>query len=152
MKHFLLYIPVMVVAFAAMHSCTDFQEEEVPVSFGVDAKEVSFSATSSTCLVTVSSGTKWDVTHMPSWISLGTISRSRQSPYEWTVNFSATANEEYNREGTIVIKAGSETAEISVTQEGKKGKYIAVESVSLTPTELTLTEGSFLRSIESSLA
>ena len=131
----------MVVAFAAMHSCTDFQEEEVPVSFGVDAKEVSFSATSSTCLVTVSSGTKWDVTHMPSWISLGTISRSRQSPYEWTVNFSATANEEYNREGTIVIKAGSETAEISVTQEGKKGKYIAVESVSLTPTELTLTEG-----------
>jgi uncharacterized protein YjdB len=78
---------------------------------------------------------------MPEWIDLQSINHSGYSPYEWTVSFSAAANDEYNREGTISIKSGSNTAEILVTQEGKKGKYIAVESVSLSPTELTLTEG-----------
>lgn len=110
------------------------------VSFGVDTNELSFSATSTTRAVKVSSGKKWDVTSMPEWINLQSISPGH-SPYEWTANFSASANDEYNREGIITIKAGSDAAQISVAQEGNKGKYYSVESVSLIPTELTLTEG-----------
>ena len=129
-----------IVAFAIV-SCTNFQEEEAPVNFGVDTNQLDFAIAPSTRSVTVSSGTKWDVSSMPSWVSLGAISRSGRSPYEWIANFSAVENDEYNREGKIIIKAGSDAVEISVTQEGRQGKYIAVESVSLSPTELTLTEG-----------
>ena len=135
-------ILIALLFFASLFSaCTDFREEDIPVSFGVDVDEIDFAVAPSTRSVTVSSGTKWDVSSMPSWVSLGAISRSGRSPYEWIANFSAVENDEYNREGKIMIKAGSDAAEISVTQEGRKGKYIAVESVSLSPTALTLTEG-----------
>ena len=97
-------------------SCTSFQEEEIPVSFGVNVNHLDFVAASSVHAITVSSGTKWDVTEMPSWISLESIDRSERSPYEWTVSFFASANDEYNREGMILIKAGSEAAEISVSR------------------------------------
>ena len=137
------YLPAVTIALIALFSCTDFKEEDAPVSFGVDVNELTFTKPGSTCSVTVSSGSKWDVFSMPEWISLQSINHSGHSPYEWTAVFSATANEEYNRDGRIVIKAGSETAEISVAQEGKKGKYVAVESVSLSPTELTLAIGEF---------
>ena len=121
-------------------SCTFFKEEDVPDRLSVSASELSYSKTGESHQVKVSSGTKWDVTSSPEWVSLQSIS-SGHSPYEWTVIFSASANDDYNREGKIMIRAGSDTAEISVTQDGKKGKYVAVESVSLSPTELTLTEG-----------
>ena len=138
-KHLLQILLISTVY--ALVSCTDFHEEEVPVSFGVDTNDLSFAASLSTRTVTVNSGSKWDVTSMPGWISLGKISRSGMSPYEWNVDFTATANDEFNRDGTIVFKSQSETKEISVTQEGKKGKYIAIESVSISPTELSLIEG-----------
>jgi hypothetical protein len=141
MKRFL--IPALAIVLGVIHSCTDFKEEEVPVPFGVNANELSFLKGGDTRSLTVSSGSKWDVTSMPGWLSLGKINRSEMSPYEWTVGFSASANDEYNREGKIIIKAGVETAEISVSQEGKKGRYVAVESVSVSPSELTLTEGDY---------
>lgn len=135
-------IPILTILFAAATiSCTDFKEEEIPVSFGVDVSQMEFASTSSTRSVTVSSGGRWDIPSMPSWISLGAISRSGHSPYEWTAFFSADENNEYDREGLIKITAGSDSAEISVTQEGQKGKYIAVESISLSSTELILTVG-----------
>ena len=127
--------------FLAVVACTDYREEEMPVSFGVDVSQVDFSSATSSRSVTVTSGTMWDVTVMPEWISLKSIKSSIQSPFEWIVDFNAVANEEYDREGLIIIKSGSEAEEIVVTQEGKKGKYIAVESVSLSSTELNLTVG-----------
>ena len=129
-----------IVAFAIV-SCTDFREEDAPVNFGVDTNQLDFAIAPSTRSVTVSSGTKWDVSSMPSWVSLGAISRSGRSSYEWIANFSAVENDEYNREGKIMIKAGSDAADLTVTQEGRKGKYLAVESVLLSLSELTLTEG-----------
>ena len=140
LQRFIFQILVLATT-SVIVSCTDFREEEVPVNFGVDTNQLDFAIAPSTRSVTVSSGTKWDVSSMPSWISLESISRSGRSPYEWIANFSAVENDEYNREGKIIIKAGSDAVEISVTQEGRQGKYIAVESVSLSPTELTLTEG-----------
>ena len=134
--------PIITVLLATVVvSCTNFQEAEIPVSFGVNTTELSFLTGGDSRSVTVSSGKKWDVPAMPQWISLQSITRSGISPYEWTASFSAASNEEYNREGRIVIKAGSETAEISVSQDGKKGRYVALESVSVSPSELTLTEG-----------
>ena len=122
-------------------ACTNLQEDEAPVTFGVNVDELSYDTGPSLRPVIISSGTKWTVATMPSWMSLESISSSSGAPYEWTANFAAEANDGYNREGQIVINAKSESAEIAVTQEGKKGKYVAVESVSLIPTSLTLTEG-----------
>lgn len=132
--------PVAVFALVIMSSCTNFLEEDARVSFGVDATELSFSTGGESHSVTISSGKKWDVTSKPDWVSLQSINPG-SSPYEWIVSFSAEGNNEFGREGKIIIKAGTETADISVSQDGKKGKYIAVESVSLSPTELSLAEG-----------
>ena len=121
-------------------SCTNFREEEVPVSFGTNVSELSYDTGSSLRPVIISSGTKWSVATMPEWMRLESISSSNGTPYEWTANFLAEANDGYDREGQIVIKANTESAEIAVGQEGKKGKYVAVESISLAPMELSLTE------------
>lgn len=134
-------IAILLSAIIAFFSCTDFNEEEIPVKFGVNVDELAFSAGSSTQSVTVSSARKWDVTSMPSWVSLKSISHSSISPYEWTATFSASPNKDYDRESSIIIKTNAEIANVRVTQSGEKGKYVAVESVSLSPTELTLTEG-----------
>ncbi len=134
-------ILVSFIAIVAFFSCTDFQEEEIPAGLSVNVNELSFASTQSTQSATVSCGVKWDVVSIPSWISVGTIRPSGMSPYEWTIDFSASTNEDYTREGTIVFRAQSETKEISVIQEGKKGKYIAVESISVSPAELSLIEG-----------
>ena len=134
-------ISLALAAIVIVIACTNFQEEEVPVSFGVNLSELSYDTASSLRPVVVSSGTKWTVASMPAWMSLQSINPSGRSPYEWTANFMAEANDGYNREGRIVINAKGESAEIAVTQDGKKGKYVAVESVSISPSTLTLTEG-----------
>ncbi len=131
----------LIVSAFVISACTSYHEEEAPVSFGVNVNELSYGAGSSLCPVTVSSGTKWSVASMPSWMSLQSIKPSGVSPYEWTASFVAEANDGYNREGRILINAKSESAEIAVTQEGKKGKYVAVESVSLLRSSLVLPEG-----------
>lgn len=134
-------ISLALAAIVIVSACTNFQEEEVPVSFGVNLSELSYDTASSLRPVVVSSGTKWTVASMPAWMSLQSINPSGRSPYEWTANFMAEANDGYNREGRIVINAKGESAEIALTQDGKKGKYVAVESVSISPSTLTLTEG-----------
>jgi len=140
----IIEIVIKLVLLSSIVCCSNFQEGEVPVNFGVNVSELSFDTDSSLRPVIISSGTKWSVSNMPSWISLQSINPSGSSPYEWTANFLAEANDGYNREGRIVINAKSESAEIAVSQEGKKGKFVAVESVSISPTELTLTEGESL--------
>jgi uncharacterized protein YjdB len=134
-------IGVLALLALAFSSCTDFQEEDAPVGLSVNRKELSFSQNGESQSVTVSSGTKWDVTSMPSWISLSSISRSGVSPYEWSVDFYSASNEEYNRDGKIVFKSQNGSVEVSVSQEGKNGGFVAVESVTLSKTELTLTVG-----------
>ena len=138
----IISFPMLFIAILAMYSCTDFQEEDVPVSFGVDVNVLDFATAPSTRSITVRSGVKWDVTSMPEWISLEKISRSGGTPYEWVVNFTATTNEGYNRDGIIVFKSNSETVSIVVTQEGKKGEYVPVESVSLSNITLEMKLGS----------
>lgn len=130
----------MIVAVLAVTSCTDFQEDEA-VSFGVDSDLLGFAAAPSSQSITVTSGQKWDVISLPEWISLQSISRSVSSQFKWDVIFFATANEEYNRNGVIRIKSGADVANISVTQEGKKGEYVPVESISISPTALSMIEG-----------
>ena len=121
-------------------ACTDFQEEET-VSWGVDLHEIYLPSDSPAFSLTVTSRTKWEVQSAPEWISLRTIKHSGVSPYEWTAVFSVSANHQYDREGLIIIKAGINTDQVLVVQDGAKGKFIAVESVSVSPTEWTLTEG-----------
>jgi uncharacterized protein YjdB len=122
-------------------SCTNYQEEEIPVSFSVDAKELLFPEDGGKSSLSVRSGAKWDVSSMPSWINLETINRSDKSPYEWAISFSTSVNNDFDREGIITIKSKSETVDVYVTQDGKKGGFVAVKSISVSPSELSLTKG-----------
>lgn len=122
-------------------SCTDLHEEDVPVSFEVNESKLDISSAPATLSIKVSSGEKWDVPSMPEWVNLQVINRSESSYYEWNAVFSVSGNDEYNRDGIILFKAGTNEKQVIVAQDGKKGKYIAVESVSLSPKKLTLSEG-----------
>lgn len=144
-----LLISLMVVSLALVQSCTNFQEEEAPVALSVDTNSLAFSSgvtttrstTGETRSLTVTCGSKWDVASMPEWINLESIYRSGVSPYQWAVSFSANVNNEYNREGKIVISSMTDRVEILASQDGPKGEYVAVESVSFPSAELTITEG-----------
>ena len=132
-------IPVLAVALAIMPSCADFQEEPAPASISVDSKELSFSSNAGSLSTIVSSGKIWDISSTPSWVRIQSI--TTYGLYQWAVSFSAFENNNYNREGTITIKTSDESVDVAVKQEGKKGEYVPVASVSLSSTELTLTEG-----------
>jgi len=124
----------------AVFSCTDFQEETPPDKMSVNVSEMVFSVDGNSRQLTVRSGNVWDVASKPDWLSILSINQT-SSIFEWAVTFSAPANNEYDREGVAVFKSKSETIDVTVSQEGKKGKFIAVQSVSLSQKELTLTEG-----------
>ncbi len=106
----------------------------------VNASNMVFSVEGNTRQLTVRSGDVWDVISKPDWLSILSVNQT-SSIFEWAVSFSAPANNEYDREGVVLFKSKSETIDVKVTQEGKKGKFIAVQSVSLSQKELTLTEG-----------
>ena len=121
-------------------SCTNYHEEDAPDGISINASELSFPTDGGSRSLTVRSGSKWSVVSSPEWVSVKSINPSVNA-FEWVVDFSATSNNEYNREGVIVLTARSETVKIQAIQEGKKGQYFAVESVSLSENELTLTVG-----------
>ena len=131
----------LVTVLVAISACTNFNELEVPGSFSVSEHNLSFTNGQDSKTVTVKSGAVWKIAEMPGWIKVQRINSARSYLFEWDIDFIVTANEEYDREGMIIIQSGTETIEIPVSQAGQKGKYVAVESVSLSPAELTLTEG-----------
>ena len=122
-------------------ACTNFQEVDVPVGLSVSRNELSFSKGVEDLQLTISSGDIWEVANKPEWISLRSIERSGASPYEWIVIFTSLRNDEFNREGFVVIKTATETEKVVVTQEGSRGQYVPVESISLSSEQLTMTEG-----------
>ena len=129
---------VFVAALALLAACTNYQEADVPEALKVDVTELSFSSGAATRSVTVQSGTKWTVGSMPQWVSVQSIN---SSGFQWGVTFAVSENTEYDREGVIAINSGSGSANIAVSQQGKKGKYVAVESVSVSASTLSMTEG-----------
>jgi len=139
MRYSLQLLIVSVVS-AFCFSCTNYQEADAPDTLSVDVTELSFSSGAASRSVTVQSGTKWTVNSKPEWVSVQSISSSAGS-FQWGVNFSVTENNGYDREGIITISSGSGSASINVSQQGKEGKYVAVESVSVSPATLAMTEG-----------
>jgi len=135
---------LIATALASLFSCTNYQELEVPDALSVDAKELSFSSGETNQTVSVQCGTKWNVSTMPDWVSVKSIQAS-SLPFQWNVTFSVSENDEYDRDGVISFNSGSGAASIAVSQQGKKGKYVAVESVSINPSSLTLTEGDTMK-------
>lgn len=124
-----------------MIACTNFQEVDVPVGLSISCNELSYKKVAEELQLTVSSGDIWEVADKPGWITLRAIEHSSTSPYEWTVFLSSTNNDEFDRSGVVVFKTTSETKSVIVTQEGNRGKYIPVESVSLSSDSITMTEG-----------
>lgn len=123
-----------IVLFNAITSCTNYQEKAIPDDLYVSIKKMSFAEAGEANSFIISSGTRWDLTNLPPWISLDAINKLSGSPYEWTVVLSATANDGYNREGAITVIADSGMEMISVEQRGLKG----------VKTELTLNGHSYV--------
>ena len=134
LKALIMAVPIAVLA------CTNYQDEDTLEGLSVSVSELAFSSVSSRQPVTVSSGLKWDVYSKPEWISIHSIDQSFSS-FEWVLSLSATENDGFYREGVVTIKTQRETTDVKVSQEGKRGKYVAVESVSVSPNELSLTKG-----------
>ena len=125
---------------ASSFSCTNYEETSVPDKLTLDVKELSFTPERSDVTVSVQSGTRWSVYSMPDWMSVRDIN-SPAGDFQWNIFFSVAANDGYDREGSITVSSGSGSATIAVRQEGRKGRYVAVESVTISPSSLTLTEG-----------
>ena len=139
MRHSIL---ILVGILAISVSCTNFKEEDASVSLSADLHELSFGWKSTERQLTVSSGSRWYVSMLPSWISLESIDGSTRSPYEWGVNFLAEENDEYNREGTVEIRNETgELIDIAVKQNGAKGIYVALLSLKINPEQTTIIEG-----------
>ena len=133
------HLIIIAASLAVSFSCTDYQELDVPEGLSVNATMWAFSPGAVSQPVTVRCGAKWVVASMPEWVSVASIISSTV-PYQWDVTFAVSANREYDREGVITFQSGSSSESISMAQEGEKGKYVPVQSVSIAST-LTLTEG-----------
>ena len=139
MKRLFLHIAFLLATLSAVDSCIDLPDENRPTGFLTDASSLSLPASSSSFLVTVSSGVTWDVTSMPSWLHLQSIRPTSGVPYCWDLDFSAAANEGYDREGTILFEVSTGTTfTVEVRQKGQRGELIPVLSVSLDKTRLAL--------------
>ena len=132
------HVFLIAAALAATFSCTDYKEADVPNALEVDVTDLTFSPGEASRSVMVRSGSKWTVGSKPEWVSVSSISSA--GDFQWNVSFTVTENDGYDREGVIGIGSGSGTADIKVYQQGKKGKYVAVESVSIDPSSMALTE------------
>ena len=116
-----LHIILVFVALMVMQSCTNFVDK--PTKFQVSTNELVFSVKGETLSLRITSGTKWDVICLPEWVKVTSISQSGLSSYEWDVSFTVSANDGYNREGTLFFNAEHERAAISFFQEGEKGTF-----------------------------
>ena len=146
----IIHILILSILAAVVFSCTDYQEENIPQGITLDATELSFGSgfgsssvpvtESLTRTVKVRSGSRWSVGEKPAWLNVQSIDVA-SAAFEWNVSFVVSQNGEYDREGTVMLTAWTESKSISVSQEGRWGKYIAVESVSISPESLSMTEG-----------
>ena len=135
---------LFIASILAVSACTDFQEEQgIPSGLIVGTETIMFPADASTQTILVRSGSKWRINNIPDWIQVQSFNNQSAFRYEWSVTFSAQSNSGYDRKGTISIGTADETIIIRVEQKGKKGAYVAVESVSINKAEMTLTKGDF---------
>lgn len=122
-------------------SCTDYKASEVPAEISVDMATLSFSSAAASSSVTLRSGSKWAVSSKPDWVSVKSVSPSTGA-FQWNITFAVSDNGEYDREGVIIIVSDElGSTNIAVSQQGRKGKYVAVSSVSISPETLSLTVG-----------
>ena len=120
-------------------SCTDFKELGLDLG-GVSAtpESLSFSSKGDTRNLSVRGGERWEISAKPAWLSVNSI---QSNQYSWTMLLSAEANKDYDRSGSLTLKSKSSTATVSITQNGEKGQYVPVSSISVSPGAIELTEG-----------
>ena len=138
MKRFLSCFLCLGFVFTLL-TCTNFSDESAGLG-GVKASvtQLTFSPLSSVQSFSVTSGEKWTVLGIPEWIRVNQISGKG---FSWTVSLISEANNGYDRSGVLTLQSSSSTAVVSVSQQGKLGVYVPVESVSLSQQELVITEG-----------
>ena len=138
MKRFLSCFLCLGFVFTQL-TCTNFSDEGAGLwGVAVQVNNLVFSSSSSERSFSVTSGEKWSVLRTPDWLKISQISGKG---FSWSVTLSVEENNGYNRSGTLTLQSSSSTVDIAVWQEGKKGAYVPVESVSLSQQELVITEG-----------
>ena len=129
-------------AIVALSACTFNQGTESTIPLSVNPTTIDFTEYSGTTDLTLKSSSEWEVSSMPSWVSVLRINSAKSALYEWAVSIYAPANEGDERQGIIEFRTNQETVSVSVRQDRHQVVVIPVESISLSSSELTLETGS----------
>ena len=103
-------------------------------SLGVSISEVNFTSDKDASLIVVRTNTSWTATETADWLSLTATSGTKNTGFL----IGAEANNGPRRETTIIIKAGSKTKEIKVTQSSATKISFKVNNVAF---DMILVEG-----------
>ncbi len=142
LRHLYSALFSIILISSATTACTAGQETEViPTGISIDVEELSFTENAGSQTIKVQSVNKWSISAKPEWLTVESFDSKYALMYEWSVSLSVQPNDGYNREGTITFNAGNQSLSVLVSQRGTKGTYVSVESVSLSPSALTLMEG-----------
>ena len=134
----LLTIVVGVIIIA----CTDIKEtDEIPAGISLNVESLSFDESTSSQTVKVKSGSKWSISEKPEWVTVKSIENGYASMYECPVSLAVSTNDGYNRVGSIVFQAGRKMVTLPVSQNGKRGVYVEAQSVSLSMSKMTMSQG-----------
>ena len=131
---------LFIIGLLAAVSCTTFKEADINDSvFNLSEDRLEWDSSANSGTVTLTSAKKWTITQDSNWVTIKQPTVKANNPFQWTITFSAEKNDEYNR--TETISFGNESGKYLALIISQKGKKIAVQNVSLKPSQLTLGVG-----------
>ncbi len=132
MKRLLFILLLIVVAFP---SCVFESDDENLFEIVGDKKALVFGENGGSNSVVLKSGTKWQITKKPEWISIDSVAPGN-NPFEWIVRFKCEENRGGFRRESVTFSTAFTEIDFDITQHAVK--TISVNTVEVYPTELNL--------------
>ena len=129
----LLFILLLIVV--ALPSCVFEQEDENLFEIVGEKNALVFGENGGSNSVILKSGSKWQITKKPEWISIDSVAPGN-NPFEWIVRFKCEENGGDFRRGTVVFSTAYTEIDFDIVQNAVK--TISVKTVEVDPTELEL--------------
>ena len=129
------YLSLLFLLFMAMSSCTFEEDNEKLLEIEGNKKQLIFEESGGLSSITIKSGTKWQVSKQPQWLSVESVVQGAD-PFEWIVRFKCEENDGDYRSDSVIIRTAF--AEIGFQVAQSATKTIAVKSVEVYPTTLDL--------------
>ncbi len=130
---------ITALSFLLVLSCTFEKVEVNNTDFSIDKSTLNYDVYGGSLQVSVTSGSRWWISEKPSWLNVGTIETSPNSPFKWSVTLSCSKNDYEDHADKMVLKnAQNKTLTMIVFQEGSR---IPVKSVEISKASLTMEEG-----------